>query len=132
MVFQRYFSGPLPPPEVLAQYNEIVPGAAERILKMAEEQSAHRRRLEDKTISAQLHESGRGQWMALIVTLEFPGGSLWITHDGYPAVGATLSSATVVSLATVFILGKRAQQKDLEQKRSGSRRKKSKTPPFQN
>jgi uncharacterized membrane protein len=50
VVFQRHFSGPLPPPEILAQYNEIVPGAAERILKMAEEQSAHRRGLEDKTI----------------------------------------------------------------------------------
>jgi uncharacterized membrane protein len=91
---------------------------------MAEEQSAHRRLLEDRTNDAQVRQSGRGQWMAFIVALAFLGGSLWITHDGYPAVGATLGGATVVSLATAFILGKRAQQKDLEQKRTGVRRKK--------
>jgi uncharacterized membrane protein len=91
---------------------------------MAEEQSAHRRLLEDRTNDAQVRQSARGQWMAFIVALAFLGGSLWITHDGYPAVGATLGGATVVSLATAFILGKRAQQKDLEQKRTGVRRKK--------
>jgi hypothetical protein len=62
--------------------------------------------------------------MAFIVALAFLGGSLWISHDGYPVVGAMLGGATLVSLVTAFILGKRAQQKDLEQKRSGGRRKK--------
>jgi uncharacterized membrane protein len=39
-------SGPLPPPEDLAKYNMIVPDAAERILRMAEKQQAHRMELE--------------------------------------------------------------------------------------
>jgi uncharacterized membrane protein len=33
---QSYHSGPLPPPAIIAQYDEIVPGAAERIIQMAE------------------------------------------------------------------------------------------------
>ena len=33
-----FHSGPLPPPAVLSQYNNAVPDAAERILKMAESQ----------------------------------------------------------------------------------------------
>lgn len=37
------FSGPLPPPQVLAQYESILPGSANRILSMAEKQSEHRR-----------------------------------------------------------------------------------------
>ena len=28
------FSGPLPPPEILAKYNSVVPNAAERIITM--------------------------------------------------------------------------------------------------
>ena len=32
------YSGPIPPPEALARYEEIQPGAADRILKMAEKQ----------------------------------------------------------------------------------------------
>jgi uncharacterized membrane protein len=31
-----YFAGPLPPPQILEKYNSIVPGSAERIIKMAE------------------------------------------------------------------------------------------------
>jgi len=40
------FQGSLPLPSHLREYNEIVPGAAERILAMAEKQSVHRRDLE--------------------------------------------------------------------------------------
>lgn len=39
------FSGPIPPPAILHQYDAVIPGAAERILKMAEEQSKHRQEL---------------------------------------------------------------------------------------
>ena len=35
------FSGPLPPPELLKQYDEVVPGAADRIISMAEAEQAH-------------------------------------------------------------------------------------------
>jgi uncharacterized membrane protein len=40
------FSGPLPPPEVLQNYNQITPGAADRIISMAEKQSQHRQESE--------------------------------------------------------------------------------------
>ena len=42
---RRRFSGPVPPPEILAQYDQVLPGAADRILQMAErEQLAAPRR----------------------------------------------------------------------------------------
>jgi hypothetical protein len=40
------FSGPLPPPDLLAGYNAALPDGADRIVRLAEEQAAHRRRLE--------------------------------------------------------------------------------------
>src|SRR5688572_14191133 len=36
------FSGPLPPPELLKEYNEVVPGCAEIIIDQFVEQSKHR------------------------------------------------------------------------------------------
>lgn len=42
--------GPLPPPESLKQYDNIVPGAAERILSMAEKEMSHRHHKEDRTL----------------------------------------------------------------------------------
>jgi hypothetical protein len=37
-----FFSGPLPPTEMLQEYNRLIPNGAERIMTMAESQSAHR------------------------------------------------------------------------------------------
>ena len=36
------YSGPLPHPAIIKQYNEIQPDFAERLLRMAEDQQAHR------------------------------------------------------------------------------------------
>jgi len=40
------FSGPIPPPETLSGYEEIVPGSAERIISNMMDESLHRRTLE--------------------------------------------------------------------------------------
>ena len=42
------FSGPIPPPQVLKQYEEIIPGAGERILAMAEKEQDHRHGLVER------------------------------------------------------------------------------------
>jgi uncharacterized membrane protein len=42
-----HFSGPLPPPEILAKYNDALPNGAERIVAMAEGQMKHRQALEN-------------------------------------------------------------------------------------
>jgi uncharacterized membrane protein len=39
-------SGPLPSPESLSRYEQTLPGAAERILQMAERQAGHRLAME--------------------------------------------------------------------------------------
>jgi uncharacterized membrane protein len=40
------YSGQIPPPGMLQGYEDVLPGAADRILKMAEEQAKHRQSLE--------------------------------------------------------------------------------------
>lgn len=45
--------GPLPHPEIMKGYDMVVPGAAERILKMAETQSEHRQSIEKEVIQTQ-------------------------------------------------------------------------------
>ena len=53
------FQGPIPPPDLLRQYNEIIPDGANRILKMAEAQSAHRIDLEATVIKG---DDRRANW----------------------------------------------------------------------
>jgi uncharacterized membrane protein len=40
------FTGPIPPPDVLAKYAEVSPGAVEKIFAMAETNAAHVREIE--------------------------------------------------------------------------------------
>lgn len=51
------FSGPMPPPSILSGYEKILPGAADRILSMAEKQSAHRQKMEEKMIKTESRDS---------------------------------------------------------------------------
>ena len=52
MQVSRAYSGPLPSPEALEKYNQVLPGAAERILAMAENQGKHRQDIERKVIES--------------------------------------------------------------------------------
>lgn len=110
------YSGPLPPSEELERYNQVVPGLAERLVASFEKQTAHRMELEKMVITHQLKEGGRGQLIGAVLAVLFLAGSLWITHDGYPWVGLPLGGATVIALATIFVLGKKAQKQDLSKK----------------
>lgn len=46
------FTGPMPPPDYLRQYNEIVPGAAKDILDEFRANGAHQREMERLALTA--------------------------------------------------------------------------------
>src|SRR2546422_641931 len=46
------FSGPIPHPSVLEQYNRVIPNGADRIMHLAEEEAIHRRKQEVAIVQA--------------------------------------------------------------------------------
>jgi uncharacterized membrane protein len=97
------YAGPIPPPAMLREFNEIVPNGAERIFKMAESQAQHRQSLESHVITSDARRAWGGLIAAFILTglLISVGGYLIATnHD---SAGATIITGTVVALATTFI-----------------------------
>ena len=70
------FSGPLPPPQVLEKYDQIVARSADRIIKMAEEQSQHRRRLESAVVNSEIKNSRMGLHYGLLIGLRLYGTSI--------------------------------------------------------
>lgn len=65
---QISFSGPLPHPDILRGYEDILPGAAERILQMAEKQQNHRLGMEEKIIFDDSKERSRNSVFAFLLT----------------------------------------------------------------
>lgn len=51
LIMSASFQGPIPPPETLRGFDEVIPGLAERIVGWVEEETAHRRDLEKREMS---------------------------------------------------------------------------------
>jgi uncharacterized membrane protein len=54
-----HYQGPIPPPQLLKQYDEISPGFADRIIRMAESETAHRQQAENKALDADIKFASR-------------------------------------------------------------------------
>lgn len=99
------FEGPLPPPSMLEHYNEIVPGAAERILAMAEQNGEHRRGLESYAVRAEHRRSIAGLVAGSVVAVAMLGCGTWVTLEGHAAVGIAIIGLDVGSIVGTFVYG---------------------------
>lgn len=69
LVHQEAYQGPLPHPDLLVKYEEIIPGSAERILSMAEKEQQHRHQLENEVIKKEIAQKGRGLYFGFTLAL---------------------------------------------------------------
>lgn len=109
-----HFSGPLPHPAILAKYEEILPGAADRIIKMAEEQSKHRQFLENKVISSGVINSKLGLIFGLIIGLAGIIASVILGIYGQPLLSGIIGIGSIGSLVGTFIYGSQQSRKERE------------------
>ena len=110
------FSGPIPPPEVLKGYNEILEDGAERIFLMTENQSKHRMELESHAIREELRQSGRGQVFGFILGIIGLALTTALALLGHETIAGIFGTTTILGLVTVFVIGKKSQKKDLKKK----------------
>ncbi len=110
------FSGPLPHPEILAGYDQVVPGAAKRIIAMAEVQSRHRQDLERSIIQGDIRRSWYGLWTGFAIGMTGILGSVVLGLYDHPGVASFLSGSTLVSLVGVFVIGAKSRQEERNQK----------------
>ena len=104
------YQGPLPPPEILKGYNDIVPNGAERILAVFERQAAHRMEMELIEVAAENGLAIRGLNRAtLVCSFAFiVAGLLAYTGQGAAAVG--LAGGGLAAIAGAFIYGTRKRE----------------------
>ena len=108
------WSAPLPPPDLLKQYNEVFPGCAERIVAMAESQSSHRQQVEGKVVGGNVSSQKTGLWLGFVLALIVILSGTWLVYTGHLAWGAAFTGFPLVSLVSVFVFGKRQQIRQLE------------------
>ena len=111
------FEGPLPPPSYLRQYDEALPGAADRIFILAESQSKHRMEIEKKLLDADISDAvkGRqerrlGQWLGFGICLVAIISGAIISVLGQATAGVLIGAVGLTPLVSTFITGRRADK----------------------
>jgi uncharacterized membrane protein len=125
LVFSREHKGPLPAPEDFRDYEDILLGSADRILKMAEEITYSKtKNLADKT-SMESRNSLFGLIFAFILALLFLGMSFYMILKGYPVAGIIAFITELGALVYTFIYGSKSRSKEKSQSQSEHRKFKS-------
>ena len=108
------FEGPLPPPSFLKQYEDALPGAADRILNLAEAQTNHRIKLEGRLVEGEIEDSKRsrderrlGQWLGFAICLVAILSGATISVLGQPYAGVLIGAVGLTPLVSTFITGRK-------------------------
>jgi uncharacterized membrane protein len=109
-------SGPIPDAEQLEKYDKIQPGAADRIIAMAEKQSAHRQEIEKTVIKAKSLNSTLGVVFAFLLGAGTIFGGVFLAYNGQGWPGAVLGSAGLIGLVSVFIYGTKSASNERVEK----------------
>ena len=113
-------SGPIPPPQILQHYNNIVPNAAERIISMAEKQSDHRMSLERKVIDSNIMKSYLGMIVGVSIALYGLYIAKEIAVNGNPATAGIIAVLDIGGLVWIAVNNTRAQKKQREKRQESA------------
>ena len=117
VVQQEIFSGPIPHPRLLAEYERLMPGSTDRFMKMAEKQQEHRIGLEDSAIKSQLKSNERGQLFGFILSTLIICAGIVLFILGMPWFGVSLIGGISLVLVLLFLGGKIHMAADLKNKK---------------
>ena len=125
---QATFTGPLPSPRALKDYDEAVPGLAERLITALEKEGEHRRKeqsLDGATNRALALKESHSQRLGVLCGFGVSIAGFVTAYEvaklGYPGVGAIIGTVDLVALAGVFVFGRAKAQRDDEKDRDGGR-----------
>ena len=103
IVQSAMYSGPLPPPQMLREYENILPGMANRIMSMAEKEQAIRSRDNWWLVFNDFSRiSG-----SVIVSLGLVAGAIYCAIINQPAVAIALAASGLIPQIIKFFNGKR-------------------------
>jgi uncharacterized membrane protein len=101
---------------MLKQYDDVFPGLAERIVKMAESQVAHRQELEKIAVRGDSQRAFLGLLAGFVVIMSITGGGIYLIASGHGWVGASLIGMGNAGLVSAFIYGTASRRRERAQK----------------
>lgn len=101
---------PFPPEQMLRAYEEIFPGAAEKLLLYTEKNQTHRHEMEKHIVQREHQRHSNGQWMAFVIVLTIIGSGVFLISKDKPIEGFILALTTIAGIAGLFIYAEHAKK----------------------
>jgi uncharacterized membrane protein len=113
----QYFSGPQPPPELLAKYEQVCPGWAEKLLQMGVNEQQHRHAWDTRTLDQKDrmidldHRDATyamtGLVLGFLALLAILGVGVYALSTGHIEIAAgCLGGGFIAAVAGVFVNGR--------------------------
>ena len=112
IVSQEMYSGPIPHPRHLKAYEDVCPGAADRILRMAEKSQEAQLEIPGKMIAAESKYRNKGLLFGFLTLALLVIAALSCVYMGHPKTAALFLAAGAVGVVGRFIDGRRNRGKD--------------------
>lgn len=96
---QVQYSSPLPLSSEVANYEKLVPGAAERILVTFEKQVEHRHFIEKYNIKL----NGISLYLSVLIVVLLGGASTFLAMQGHETTASILGGTTLLGVFTSLI-----------------------------
>ena len=93
------FAGPLPPPAMYREYDDVLPGSANRLMELTENQQAHRHGWEMTALRASISDTKRGQWFGFIVSVVALAAAMILAARGQTVVGGIMAFVSISGIA---------------------------------
>lgn len=97
------WSGPFLPPNVMKEYDSVVPDGAARLFKIFEDETKHRRSMEATSLSYQGRDLLVGKILALAFTLAVMGVVMFAIEKNAPWVAAMLGAGMLGTIVFGFL-----------------------------
>ncbi|MEN9281539.1 MAG: hypothetical protein RL594_474 [Bacteroidota bacterium] len=110
----QQWTGPLPPPSVLHQYDEVFPGLAERIVTSMELEQQHRHALDRKLFETHRDAFSRGQWIAATIALVCLVLGFVLGYNGHSAAAVAFATGGLGQVVLAFLGSRDTRSKDAE------------------
>lgn len=101
-VLKMSWQGPYPPPDVMKQYDDVVPNGAERLFLAFEEETKHRREMERLSLGFQGRDLVIGKVFALLFTICVLLTIAYAIANDSPWVAAVLGAGMLTTIAVGF------------------------------
>lgn len=106
-VISQEYSGPIPPPQMLSDYEKVEAGLANRLVTMAEEEQKHRQSLESLAVNGEIDKDKRGQQYALTTSLFIILITAILIYFDHEIAATAFGGVTLTGLAYIFISGRK-------------------------